>query len=235
MSTSLSKTFPLDILFEDEQLLVLNKSSGMLVHRGWAADRVVLVDLVRRYLNAENVYPAHRIDRQTSGVVIFAKDVNTAKYLGAAFDNGAVRKCYVALVRGRPASEGVIDHPVPKKEKGERVSAVTRFSLIDSVPLPIRTLSLVAAYPKTGRLHQIRRHLKHISHPIIGDANYGKGPLNRAIRDEYGLARLALHALKTTLLHPATGIEMSYCADLTDDLAGPLARMGFAALDAERF
>ena len=224
-------TLGLDILFEDEQLLVVNKPSGLLVHRGWGNDRVVLVDLVREHLRRATAHPIHRIDRQTSGVVLFAKDPENAKALSADFDRGEVRKEYWALVRGCPPRSGVIDHPIPRTEGGERVPALTHFSVMSSVRLVIRAVSLVAAYPKTGRLHQVRRHLKHISHPIIGDANYGKGALNRAIRSEFGLARMGLHAARLAVRHPETGEEMTFAAPLPEDLRAPLIRMGFENIE----
>lgn len=228
MDVNASENSPsLEILFEDEHLLVVNKPSGLLVHRGWGNDRVVLVDLVREYLNQVKVFPIHRIDRQTSGVVLFSKCATNAKILGDDFDQGRVQKKYLALVRGCPPPNGVIDHAIPRTEGGERVFAVTGYALVSTVELPIRSVSLVAAYPQTGRLHQVRRHLKHISHPIIGDANYGKGPLNRAIRSQYGLSRLGLHAARLVVCHPVEKQETEWIAPFPKDLEEPLIRMGF--------
>lgn len=214
------------ILYESESVLALYKPSNTVVHRGWADDCPVLADSVREYLDADTAHPIHRLDRGTSGVVVFAKNAEAARRLNESFANGEVRKTYLALVRGVPkAEEGVIDHPIPRREKGPRVEARTRWVLVESRPAEPRHLSLVRAFPETGRLHQVRRHLKHIDHPVIGDANYGKGKLNRAIRERYGLARLALHA--EALTFPDQGADVTVYAPLPEDLREPLRAMGF--------
>ena len=215
----------LRILHEDERLLFVDKPSGMLVHRGWATDDIVLVDLVREHVG--RAHPIHRIDRATSGVILFARDADTARVLNAQFDARTVRKTYVALVRGVAPESGLIDHPVPRTEGGERVDAQTRFHRLAAAQTQPRDVSLVEASPITGRFHQIRRHLKHIDHPIIGDANYGKGPLNRAFRERYGLERLALHAASLEIEHPDSGSRLVIEAKIPDDLREPLAAMGF--------
>lgn len=212
-------------LYRDETLLAVVKPSGMAVHRGWARDRVTAADLARD-LCVRPVHALHRLDRGTSGVLLFALSADAARAASAAFESGAVEKQYLALVRG-PAPDALhIDHPIPRKEGGPRVPAVT----------DVRTLghferySLVEAMPRTGRLHQVRRHLKHVSLPIIGDSKYGKGEHNRLLRDRFGLARLALHAASVTLPHPATGASLTLVAPVPEDLAEPLRRMGFGEL-----
>jgi tRNA pseudouridine65 synthase len=220
----------LSVLFRDETLLVVDKPSGMLTHRGWGSASVVLVDLVRELTGSNTAYPAHRLDRGASGAVLFALDADTAREIGAAISAHEVSRSYVALVRGRPPDHGVIDHPIPRQENGPRVPAVSEFFRLASVEAQPRTVSLVEVRPRSGRLHQVRRHLKHISHPIIGDANYGKGALNRAMAARYQLERLALHAHRLSLEHPRTGEAITACAPLPEDLAGPLARIGFEPL-----
>jgi tRNA pseudouridine65 synthase len=171
----------------------------------------------------ERVHPAHRLDRGTSGVVIFARDKDTLRQLNESWS--AVGKHYLALVRGRPTAQGTIDHPVRKGEHGpDRVPAVTRFVLRGTSALA--RCSLVEAMPQTGRLHQIRRHFKHVSHPLIGDVRYGKGAINRAYRAEWNLHRLALHAWRVSLVHPVTGEALELTAPLPDDLAHPLEALG---------
>lgn len=209
------------LLYRDEHLAAFAKPSGLLVHRGWADDDVVAVDLAGAALGAR-VYPAHRLDRPTSGVLLFTLDPESAATLGRAFEGGLVKKTYLALVRGVAPEEGVIDHPVRRGEDGPRVPAVTAFRRLRRGD----RWSLVEARPETGRLHQIRRHMKHISHPILGDVNYGKGDVNRLFRERYGLYRLALHALSVTLPHPRTGQMLRIDAPVPEDLRGPLARMG---------
>jgi tRNA pseudouridine65 synthase len=218
---------PLEVLYRDAEILAVDKPSGMLVHRGWGRASTALVDLVRELVGQDVVRPAHRLDRGTSGVVLFALDVATARALAALLEAGAVEKRYLALVRGEAPESGVVDHPIPRSEGGARVPAVTEIRRIAAVEAAPRALSLVEARPRTGRLHQVRRHLKHIGHPVIGDANYGKGAINREIAAHYGLARLALHAASIAFDHPRTGARIEISAPLPGDLAGPLAAMGF--------
>ena len=203
----------LAVLFEDDDLIACDKPSGLLVHRGIGRDDVVLVDLVREY-TGDTPRPVHRLDRGTSGVTLFAKSGAVCAAVQQQFQTGEVTKVYLALVRGICPETGTIDHPVPRSEDGERVDAVTSYRRLEVFDAEPRALSLVEAMPHTGRFHQIRRHLKHIDHPIIGDANYGKGALNRAIRDRYGLDRLALHAARLELSHPVSGEMLSIEASL---------------------
>jgi tRNA pseudouridine65 synthase len=125
-------------------------------------------------------------------VLLLARDPATASGLGAAFAAGTVVKTYLALVRGRPAAAGRIDHPLPRREGGDRVPATTLYRTLATSP--VARCSLLEARPVTGRPHQIRRHLKHISHPLVGDVRWGKGDVNREYREKFGLHRLALHA-----------------------------------------
>lgn len=224
----------LSILFEDPFVVVIDKPSGLLVHRGMGRDEVVAMTLVRDRIGA-HVYPAHRIDRGTSGVVVFAKSPEVASALQSTFQEGLVEKRYIAFVRGAPDDEGTIDHPVPRDEGGPRVDAVTTYRRLSVREIPgtdrggegARRFSLVSACPKTGRFHQIRRHLRHLGHPIIGDVNYGQGLYNRHFRERYGLGRLSLHAMSLALPHPRSGLMMTWIAPFPDDLAGPLRAMGF--------
>lgn len=215
-----------EVVYRDDRLLALNKPSGTLVHRGWARDGEVLVDEARRITCLRVVHPAHRIDRGTSGVVLFALDREAARAVGAAFDRGEVSKRYLALVRGRAPEREVVDHPLPRRKGGARVEAVSEVRRLATFEVEPRQLSLVDVRPRTGRLHQVRRHLKHLSHPVIGDANYGKGQLNREIRVRFGLARLALHALELSLPHPGDGRLLRLLAPVPEDLLGPLRRLG---------
>jgi len=223
----------LELLHLDDSLIAVAKPSGLAVHRGWARDRVTALPLARE-LAGTKVFPVHRLDRATSGVLIFALSSEIARILQESFQAGSVVKRYLALVRGMPSESGVIDHPIPRKKAkdSEKVDAVTEYrrlatiekEIAPSSPMPF---SLVEARPRTGRLHQIRRHLKHLSHPIVGDVNYGKGKINRHFRERYGLHRLALHAFELGFEHPATGERLELFAPLPDDLAQPLIEMGF--------
>jgi tRNA pseudouridine65 synthase len=212
------------LLHRDDRLAAFAKPSGLLVHRGWGDDAVVALDLARRALGTR-VHPVHRLDRATSGVLLFALDPGSAAAMGRLFEEGAVQKSYLALVRGVPPEAGVVDSPVPRTEGGPRVPAVTEFRRLHVV----ERWSLVEALPRTGRLHQIRRHLKHLGHPIVGDVNYGKGDINRLFRERFGLCRLALHAAAISFVHPFTGEATAITASLPGDLRGPLEAMGFPA------
>jgi tRNA pseudouridine65 synthase len=215
----------LTILYQDSDVVVVNKPSGLLVHRGWAQDEKVTMTVVRDLIG-QYVWVAHRLDRATSGALVFALNKDAARNMATAFEERRVEKTYVALVRGVAPDEGIIDSQVPKVPKGERVDAETHFRRLWVFE---NRYSLVEAQPKTGRLHQIRRHLRHITHPLIGDVNYGVGEHNRLFRKRFGLHRLALHALVLQFPHPSKDEEVTVKAPLTEDFLGPLTRMGLPA------
>lgn len=219
------------ILLQTASIVVVAKPSGVAVHRGWAEDRYPLLQRVRDALGGTWVYPVHRLDRATSGAVIFARSSEAAARLSEGFRGAAHEKRYVALTRGLLDEEGTIDHPVPrnKSKQSERVPARTHFARLATQG----RFSWALVRPETGRLHQIRRHFKHLSHPLVGDVRYGKGEINRAFRSDCGLHRLALHALAIAFEDPETAQVHRVHAPLPDDLRQPLLRFGLpeAALD----
>lgn len=213
----------LPVLHEDEQLLAVFKPAGLLVHRS-ALDAQADDDVVTRLREQRqaDVWPAHRLDKGTSGVLLLAKDAATARALGKAFANGTVRKHYLALVRGWPAEQGAIDYPLARDPElpstGQPLlEALTHWQVLQRFDWPVQTHArhagtrgaLVAVWPMSGRRHQIRRHFKQLAHPLIGDATHGKGPLNRALAAHLGCQRLWLHAASLNLVHPATGSAIS--------------------------
>ncbi|MFZ9886479.1 MAG: RluA family pseudouridine synthase [Myxococcota bacterium] len=219
------------LLFEDEHLLVVAKPSGLAVHRGLCRDGPFLVDVLRAHSKAP-LHPVHRLDRGTSGALIIAKHVTTARALGVLFQQGSIEKSYLALVRGTAPTSAIVEHAIPDNKNNKQIPAETAVCRLASVrrnesPLRERTYSLVEAHPKTGRFHQVRRHLKHLGHPLIGDVNYGRSEHNRWCREHFGLARLALHAHRLRLPHPSTGDPLAVFAPLPVDLHGPLVAMGF--------
>lgn len=220
-SGGLDPRYDLPELYRDEHLCVVAKPAGLLVHRGWGDDRVVAMTLLRNRLG-QHVYPVHRLDRPTSGVLIFALDSGVAAAMAKRFEQGEVQKTYLALCRGVPAPELHIDYPIPNKEGGERVPAVTYVAL----RFATERYALLEVWPRTGRLHQIRRHLKHLSHPLIGDVRYGHGEHNRLFREQHGLFRLALHALAIAFPHPITSAPLALRAKIPDDLRRPLRSLG---------
>lgn len=207
----------LHLLHQNGSLVAVNKPSGMAVHRGWSQERYTVLQVLRDQIG-RHVYPVHRLDRSTSGALVLALDPETARSLQQQLEAGEVRKRYLALVRGIPPEEGIVDHPIPRAPGGPRVPAVTGFRRLGT----FERYALLEVVPRTGRLHQVRRHLKHISHPLIGDVRYGKGEHNRLFRERFGLHRLALHALELELARPA----LRLFAPVPEDLAGPLRAMG---------
>ena len=209
--------------------MAVDKPPGLLVHRTAlaAGEQEAALQIVRDQLGRA-VWPVHRLDRGTSGVLVFALSAEVAGALGAMFEGGQMRKRYVALVRGWPAAgEGLIDHPLARDPElpsaGQpMLQAQTRWRVLQRLEWPLATdprfattrVALLEAEPLQGRRHQIRRHLKHIAHPILGDATHGKGPLNRAVAGHLGLQRLWLHASRLGFTHPVTGAALELQAPL---------------------
>ncbi len=216
----------LEVLHEDDHILAVFKPAWLLVHRGMGNDEETLVDHVREYQGGGKVHTLHRLDRQTSGVVLFARDPETTRVMREHFDEGLVEKTYLALVRGVAPDSGEIDYAIPKSEGGDRIDAQTTFRRVAQAAVEPRAVSLVEAKPKTGRFHQIRRHLRHIHHPILMDSNYGPTKLNRAFKEAWGLSRLTLHARSIEFEHPHSGHVVSVHAEVPDDLAEPWRALG---------
>jgi len=203
--------------------VAVDKPPGLLVHRTGldAGETQFALQLLRDQLGRP-VWPAHRLDKGTSGVLLFALDADTARLMGQAFEApDQVQKTYHAVVRGWPPESGLIDHPLKRMEddarpgRDEVQDAQTRYRTLERYELPLpyghfptTRCALVELQPLTGRRHQLRRHLKHIAHPIIGDATHGKGPLNRAVAGLFGRQRLWLHAQRLQLRHPITGATL---------------------------
>ncbi|HEY0954059.1 MAG TPA: pseudouridine synthase [Roseateles sp.] len=213
----------LPLLHADEHLVAIDKPPGLLVHRTQlaAGEDEAALQLLRDQLDRP-VWPVHRLDRGTSGVLLFALSAEVASLLGAMFEQGRMAKRYLALVRGWPAEDaGLIDHPLARDPElpsaGQPLlDAQTRWRVLRRLEWPFATdprfattrVALLEAEPLQGRRHQIRRHLKHIAHPILGDATHGKGPLNRAVAAHLGRQRLWLHALELVLAHPVSGAPL---------------------------
>ncbi len=236
----------LDILYQDEHLVAINKPSGLLTHRSMIDRHETRFALqMVRDQTGRRVWAPHRLDKGTSGVLLFAFSQEWAAALGRQFEAGSVGKRYLALVRGHPEPEGVIDHPLTRQRddyewQGEAMSeaaqpAVTRYTRLAVTELPIAVeryptsrYALVDLEPLTGRKHQLRRHLKHIAHPIIGDSTYGKGRHNRMFAEHFGCHRLLLACTELTVVHPVSGTTLKLKAPVTDDFAGLLARLNWA-------
>ena len=205
------------ILHRDTRCVAVNKPSGLSTHRGWDDSDDALLQRVRDEVGMY-VYPIHRIDRGASGIVLFALDKPAARAFTDAWMGGEADKRYLAITRGHPPDHVVLDHPIPRAPGEDRVAAMTEIWRHET----FGRYALVEARPHTGRLHQIRRHLKHLACPLIGDVRYGKGEHNRIFRTQHGLHRLALHATKLTVPHPDGGLLVVECP-LADDLQAVLA------------
>lgn len=199
---------PLRLVHQDADLVAIDKPPGLLVHATSldAHEAVNAVDLLQAQLG-ERLWPLHRLDKATSGVLLFARNADAARHWGGAFQAGRIRKRYLALVRGWPPVAGEIDHPLardPEKPSAGQphLDACTRYHRLACFEWdfcvdarhPTSRYALVEADPLTGRRHQIRRHFKHIAHPLVGDSTHGKGAHNRAVARWLGTARLWLHA-----------------------------------------
>ena len=208
------------VIYSDDSLIAINKPPGMLVHRTKldAHETRFALQWVRDHIG-QHVYPLHRLDKATSGVLVFAKSPEIARYWSEAWHTDAIDKHYLALVRGWPVSEGTINHPLRDpdsapdslKKEAETAFISIRNYLINSKidRYEMSRFALLQLRPITGRRHQLRQHLKHINHPIIGDVRYGKGTYNRWAREHLGEARLFLHAHQLQLNDGATSITIT--------------------------
>tara|TARA_B100000683_G_scaffold249019_1_gene262729 strand:- start:1912 stop:2595 length:684 start_codon:yes stop_codon:yes gene_type:complete len=188
------------LLYEDSAVLAVYKPSGVLVHQTQGLKEPTLAGWVKKQTAQVASYPLYRLDRGTSGIVLFAKRKAFAQQLNEA----PMQKIYMLAVRGRTPLSGVIEHPLLNRSETQKVPAQTRYRRVSDFQIGTQVFSWVLAWPKTGRVHQIRRHFKHISHPLVGDVKYGKGPINRLFRGETGLNRLMLHARTLNFRHPET-------------------------------
>jgi tRNA pseudouridine65 synthase len=219
---------PFEIIFEDEHLVAINKPWGILVHRtGISEDRVFVLQLLRDQLNGQLLYPVHRIDRATSGILVFSKEREIASILGTQFMERSVEKQYLAIVRGWTPTADTIDYPLADTENGrtEPLPSVTDYCTLAQSEIeapiglryPTARFSLVRASPQTGRRHQIRKHFAHIRYPIIGDTRHGDVKQNKYFKDEWGFLRMLLHAAYMSFEHPLTHQKIALRASLDED------------------
>ena len=237
----------LDVLYRDTQLIAIAKPSGLLVHRT-VLDRHetrFAVQMLRDQIG-QHVHPVHRLDRGTSGVLLFALDRETAKAMSAQFENQRIDKTYLAVVRGHPEASGRIDHPLIRQfddyefrsseQSAVAQEAVTHYRRLAVCELPHRVdrypssrYALLELKPETGRRHQLRRHLKHLSHPIIGDATYGKGRHNRLFQALFACHRMLLACLEMRVTHPYSGETLVLRAPLAPDFCSVLKALNWEA------
>lgn len=238
-------TAMLPILYRDPQLIAIHKPSNLLVHRS-ELDRHetrFAIQLLRDQIG-QRVYPVHRLDKGTSGVLLFALDKDSAREMSWQFERQEVSKRYLAIVRGHPAESGHIDHALSRRVDdlawlGEKVQpgpqeAQTDYRRLATVELPIAVdryptsrYALLELSPLTGRRHQLRRHMKHIAHPIIGDATHGKGVHNRMFAEHFGSQRMLLACMEMQITHPLTGAAIQLTCPLAEDFASVVRALGW--------
>jgi tRNA pseudouridine65 synthase len=226
----------LSIIYQDEYLVVINKPSGLLVHRSMLDkhETQFAVQMLRDQIG-QHVFPVHRLDRPTSGVLVFALSADIARNVGEQFATQVIKKTYLAVVRGHIIDEGRIDYAL--KEKHDKIAdkmakqdkpaqeAVTLFKCLDKFELPFvvskypsARYSWVQLTPKTGRKHQLRRHLAHINHPIVGDTAHGDGKHNTFIRQQFNFNQLALTCKSLVLTHPISKERLTLRCDLDKNI-----------------
>ncbi len=234
----------LSILYQDAHIVVVNKPSGLLVHKSWVAKdaKEFALQMVRDQVG-EFVYPVHRLDRPTSGVLLFAFSGELAGIIQQNWQQA--EKTYWALVRGWLKEPVLVDHALKGmkdygQDQDKAQEAQTEFKPLAQIEIdaaidryPKSRFSWIQATPKQGRTHQIRRHLKHLSHPIIGDARYGKGNYNRYFSDELNCHRLLLHARSLSFMHPVTAKNIEIIAPLEGHMEALFTGFGFSQTPQE--
>lgn len=236
---------PLEILFRDTDYIAINKPAGLLVHRSMIDrhETRFAIQLLRDQIG-QHVFPVHRLDKPTSGVLLFALNRDAARKMGECFTSGGVEKRYLAIVRGFASEQDRIDYPL--KEKLDKMTdananwdkpaqaAVTGYRRLATAELPYPVgryescrYSLLELQPETGRKHQIRRHMKHIFHPIVGDTTYGDGKHNAFFRRQFHLHRLMLAATGLVFQHPVSGDTIELTAPLDTEFQQAFSVLGW--------
>lgn len=227
MSADAGAAQQIPVLYRDKRLVVVVKPAGLLVHRT-PLDSYEQENLVKQLgLQLDQpVYPVHRLDKPTSGVMVLALDADCARSVTSQFEQRTVSKHYHAVVRGYTESEGCVDYAIGDKDArhNRRSPALSHYKTLASIELPHRVdrypttrYSMVEVTPVTGRRHQIRQHMKHINHPLIGDTSYGKAIHNRFFNDHYQSHRLLLHATGLSFVHPDSADKLSFSAQVMDE------------------
>lgn len=243
---------PLDLIYQDDYLLAVHKPAGLLVHRS-PIDRhetEFALQYARALNHGDHVYPVHRLDRPTSGLLLFARNPAVARVLGEQMMSHKVDKTYLAIVRGWPAEQGHIDYalreePDDRRLKGQVTvarNAITEYRRLGTAEIPFEVegyptsrYALMEMSPRTGRRHQLRRHMKRISHPIIGDANHGRGRHNRFFAQHFGEARLFLASVGLGFAHPVTGEPLVLTAPPEAGFQRVAEQLGWGDLLRARF
>lgn len=225
---------PFQILFQDDHFIAINKPCGILVHRTpISEDKVFVLQLLRDQIG-QRIYPIHRLDRATSGVLIFGKDKEAAGRLSEQMRDKDLKKIYLAIIRGFVPEQSTIDYAIKTGRGGEKQEAITHFQRLNQVeinqavgPYATARYSYVEIRPETGRRHQIRRHFSHLRHPVIGDKKHGDVKHNKFFANELGISRLLLHARSLGFEHPYDKTKLQIEAPLNDAFEKALTFLGF--------
>lgn len=214
------------IIYEDEYAIVVNKPNNFLIHQSHYARNIketTLLEFLEQQLGYQ-VYPAHRLDRKTSGIILLLKDKKHVAQFQELFTANAIQKTYYSISRGFSNLFGIIDSPVKNDDTGVYKDALTHYETVHTIELDIPVhpysssrYSLIKLSPKTGRMHQLRKHLNKISHPIVGDYKYGDRFHNRMFETEFNCEHLFLHAYSLEFTHPITKQKLLLKACLPND------------------
>ncbi len=225
----------LEIIYKDEYLVAINKPHGLLVHRSeyaGVADFYAVQELKKQL--GKKVHPCHRIDRKTGGILLFALTKELNSIMQQQFAGNLVKKKYLAIVRGYTDDSGIIDYSLTN-EKGKIQESLTNYNTLGRVELDIpfgkfktSRYSLVEVYPQSGRMHQIRKHLAHIFHPIIGDRPHGCNKQNKFFKEQWNMDTMMLHASEISFKHPINHEDITIKADIQSEFRRMMELMGFA-------
>ena len=224
----------LEIIFQDEFLIAVNKPHGMLVHRSPIANDVEIssIQILEEQLG-QKVWPAHRLDRKTSGVLVFSLDEQTNSLMNQQFMNKEVDKTYYAIVRGFTNEKITIDYPLTRDD-GKVQDAITHFTTLKHTEVEVpfgkhstSRYSLIQLKPETGRMHQIRKHMAHILHPIIGDRPHGCNKQNKLFKEKWNMTSMMLHASELSFTHPHSKEHISLNAEFSDEFVRMKEVLGF--------
>ena len=224
----------LEVLYQDQHLVAINKPHDLLVHRSSIAKDVSLfaLQLLRDQLQ-KHIYTVHRLDRKTSGVLLFSFTDDVHRSMQKLFAENKIKKTYWAIVRGFTEDEGTIDYPL-KRDDGKTQEAITHYKTLarTEVAIPFGKFSTsryswVEIYPSTGRMHQIRKHFAHILHPIIADRPHGCNKQNKLFKDRFEMKTMLLHAKSIEFSHPVSNRKIFIEAEISDEFLRMIKVLNF--------
>lgn len=224
----------LEIIYQDQYMVAINKPHGLLVHRSSiAADAEEFALQMVRDQIGKTVYPVHRLDRKTSGILVFALNSRVAAKLKTIFEDSGTQKTYMAIVRGYFPDTIEVDYALTN-DRGKTQDAITHFKTIERSELALpfgkfdtSRYSFIEAYPKTGRMHQLRKHLNHLRHPIIGDRPHGCNKQNRLFKERWDMTTMLLHAQQLAFTHPITKEQLVIKAKPFEEFNRMIKKLGF--------